>query len=201
MRSFYLASIALHAAPGNAEGIPDFLRRAPSAPSAAQAAPAAVVAKAAPEPKVKKAKAAPKAKTGKVVKAKHKPSEVTATEQNPQKSIVPVRFKERYADTGDSCGDRVALALKHYTTGKNADGRPCCDVAKLQEVAKANGLDWAAYAKMNVGQQRMNIGNRLRGMLKNEQPVTIGKQRFADWEKAKIVDKSAWAKEDAKAAA
>lgn len=136
---------------------------------------------------------------GKAVKADHKPADVKATAANPQKSIVPVRFKERYAKTGDSCGDRVALALKTYTTGRNADGRECCDEAKLAEVAEANGIDMKAYFRCNVGQKRMNIGNRLRGFVKNEQTVIIGKQKFADWDKAKVVDKSAWDKPEPKA--
>ena len=51
----------------------------------------------------------------KVWNDKHKPADVVATEDNPQKSIVPVKFKERYAEHGDSNGDRVALALKAAT--------------------------------------------------------------------------------------
>lgn len=201
MKSLLLAGIALHSALATEAGS-----------AVAQAAAEGLVPRSADEPGQKTpaqakddaAKAprmpdAPKAKTGKVVKSKHKPSAVVATDTNPQKSIVPVRFKQRYAETGDSCGDRVALALAKFTEGKNEDGRPCCDETKLQEVAAANGIDYKAYFRCNVGQKRMNIGNRLRGMVKNEKPVVIGKQRFADWEKAKVVDKSAWAKPEPKA--
>lgn len=162
------------------DGIPEGLKRNPdnTLPGAAPAAKA--------EPTRTPAKPK-KAKSGKVVKAKHKPSEVTATEANPQKSIVPVRFKERYADHGDSNGDRVAHALKAATLTKNDDGRPAVDLAALHAIADSNGIDWKAYAKLNAGMQRMNIGNRLRGMLKNEKGVVIGKQRFSDWDKAKVV--------------
>lgn len=173
-------------------GLPAALVRSENEPGQKTIAQAATEAKTerkikaprAAKPKVEKVA---KPRKGKVVEADHKPSEVVATEQNPQKSIVPVRFKARYAEHGDSNGDRVALALKAYVAGVNADGRPSTDVAKLREVAEANGIDFNAYARLNIGQQRMNVGNRLRGMLKNEKPVTIGKQRFADWEKAKIV--------------
>jgi len=177
------------------EGIPAFLDATKRAAPAAK--PATV--KAAATPKEPKAAKTPKA--GKVVKAAHKPSTVEATETNPQKSLVPVRFKAKYAGTGDSCGDRMALALKKATTTKNADGRDACDVAALRRIAEANGIDFDAYAKLNVGQQRMNVGNRLRGMVKNEQTVVIGSQKFADWEKAKVVDASAWAKPEPKAKA
>lgn len=137
--------------------------------------------------KARAPKAAKAPKPGKVVKASHKPANVVATEDNPQKSIVPVRFKAKYAEHNDSNGDRVALALKAATTTKNKDGRDAVDLDALAKIAADNGIDMAAYSKLNVGMKRMNVGNRLRGMLKNEKPVTIGKQRFADWEKAKVV--------------
>lgn len=179
-------------------GIPAFLdaskRTAKPVTVAKSAAPAA-------KPTPVKAKAAKTPKAGKVVKAAHKPSTVEATDQNPQKSLVPVRFKAKYSGTGDSCGDRMALALKKATTTKNADGRDACDVDALRKIAEANGIDFSAYAKLNVGQQRMNVGNRLRGMVKNEKTVVIGTQKFADWEKAKVVDTSAWAKPEPKAKA
>lgn len=175
--------------------LPEALRRSPDEPGQKPASAAKAEAAAAPVmPKTPKSP-----RKGKAVKADHKPADVKATAANPQKSIVPVRFKERYAKTGDSCGDRVALALKTYTTGRNADGRECCDEAKLAEVAEANGIDMKAYFRCNVGQKRMNIGNRLRGMVKNEQTVTIGKQKFADWDKAKVVDAKAWTKDEPKA--
>lgn len=166
-------------------GIPDALRRAPSTPAKTETKPVETKdeAKTDKPTKVKKARV----KSGKVVKAKHRPADVVATEDNPQKSIVPVRFKAKYAEHNDSNGDRVALALKTATTTKNADGRTAVDLEALAKIAADNGIDMAAYAKLNVGMKRMNVGNRLRGMLKNEKPVTIGKQRFADWEKAKVV--------------
>lgn len=183
--------------------LPAGLARSADEPGQKSAKQASAEAKSAPAPRMpaepKAPKAAKAAKAGKVVKSDHKPSEVKATTDNPQKSIVPVRFKQKYAATGDSCGDRVALALRNYVEGRNADGRPATDEAKLKEVAAANGIDYSAYSRCNVGQKRMNIGNRLRGMLKNEQTVTIGRQRFADWEKAKVVDQAAWAKPEAKA--
>lgn len=179
-------------------GIPAFLDDTKRTTKPVTVAKSATPAK---EPKPAKQAKTPKPKKGKVVAAAHKPSTVEATEQNPQKSLVPVRFKAKYAATGDSCGDRVAAALKKATTTKNADGRDACDVAALKAIAEQNGIDFSAYAKLNVGQQRMNVGNRLRGMLKNEQAVTIGSQRFADWEKAKLVDAKAWEKPEPKAKA
>lgn len=130
-----------------------------------------------------KAKAVREPKTS-ARKPSHKPSEVQSTERNPAKSIVPPSFKARYAEHNDSNGDRVALALAAFVHGVNADGRPATDLVKLRQVAKDNGIDYSRYEGLNVGQQRMNVGNRLRGILKAGKPVVIGKQRFANAETA-----------------
>jgi hypothetical protein len=125
----------------------------------------------------KKAKA-PKAATKKEAAPELTEEQKTGT---PRRSIVPGRFKAEYSQHNDTCGDRVALALKAYTTTVNADGRPSLDLKKLEEVAKANGLeeDWQRYLPLNNGQKRMNISNKLRGLIKNDETVVIGSRRFA----------------------
>lgn len=136
------------------------------------------------KPAVKKAA---KAKSAKAVDAAHKPTQVERTEGNPQKSIVPMKFKAAYAAHDDTSGTALTLALKAYTTTKNADGRPCLDVDALKRVASANGLDISAYDALNNGQKRMNTYNRLRGMLKGGKTVVIGKTKFSDADKALAV--------------
>lgn len=145
----------------------------------------------APAAKAKEAPKAPKAtKAAKPAKAK-KAAKAEIDEDDEEvtgpRSIVPARFKAKYAEHDGSNGDKIALAFKSYTTTKNADGRDCLDEAKLAEVAKANGIDMSRYAKMNNGQKRMNVGNRLRGMLKQGTTVTIGGIKFADAAKALVV--------------
>ena len=34
------------------------------------------------------------------------------------------------------------------------------------QIAKANDIDLSAYAHLNAGQKRMNLGNKLRGMMR-----------------------------------
>lgn len=198
MRTLLLASAArVFAAPDmtTGEAIPSFLKRAPetgtasakpATPEAVKANPTETKPAATRQAKVSAPKQ-PKARKGKVVASAHKPADIVATEDNPQKSIVPVKFKTKYAAHGGSNGDRISLALKAATETRDANGRVSVDHAALAKIAEANGIDFSAYKKLNPGQQRMNVGNRLRGMLRNEKPVTIGKQRFADWEKAKVV--------------
>lgn len=183
-----------------AEGIPDFLKRTP-APQAeagsaaikdalkAASADAAAGAKAKAEKKTKAAKpakvAAPKAeKKAKAAKPAHKPSTIASTPDNPAKSIVPVRFKQAYAAHNDTCGRPLNVALKEATTTKNDDGRDCLDVPALRAIAKENGIDFKPYEGLNNGQKRMNVGNKLAGLIKAGTTVTIGKRKFANAEKA-----------------
>src|SRR5258708_5654298 len=88
-------------------------------------------------------------------------------------TIVPNSFKVLYAKFDDTCGDKLAIAIKKLTTTKNKDGRDCLDVAKLSAIASANGLKMSDYAHLNNGQKRMCIGNKLRGMLEQDKVVVV----------------------------
>ena len=90
------------------------------------------------------------------------------------KSIVPLAFKARYAKNNGTCGDDMAKELKAATTVLNADKRETLDEAALFAIAAQNKIDVSKYVKLNNGQKRMNVGNRLRGLLKAGTDVTIG---------------------------
>lgn len=212
IRTSMLATCAMLLAPATetgtdkGDGIPPmFQRKAATEPS--KPAPVAVEVKAELKPATVKLKDAvaksverqakktakasePKAKKAKPVKAEPdlRPSNLqnSETEATPKlaKSIVPDRYKKVYAATQGTCGDKLALALKAATTTVNKDGRAALDVPALKAIAEQNGIDFARYAAMNGGQQRMNVGNRLRGLLKNDEKVHVGKQTFANAEKA-----------------
>ena len=137
-------------------------------------APAPVVPKTTTrKPRAAKAKVETKAK-----KAKHKPSTIKSTEANLAKSIVPVKFKTLYAEHNDTNGSPLSLALKEATTTTNEDGREALDVKALAAIAKAHGIDFKVYEHLNNGQKRMNVGNKLRGLVKAGKTVTIGKKTF-----------------------
>lgn len=108
----------------------------------------------------------------------HKPSTITRTDANPAKSIVPVKFKQQYAAHNDTCGDKIGLVLKEATTTKNEDGRDVLDIPALKAVAKANGIEFT-WDHLNNGQKRMNLSNKLRGLVKAGKTVVIGKTRIA----------------------
>lgn len=92
------------------------------------------------------------------------------------RSIVKAHYKARYGNRQNN-GDEIAGELSAAVTG-NDKGRTFTDLAALAEVAKANGIDMAKYAHLNAGQQRMNVGNRLRGMEKRGEFVVIGTRKF-----------------------
>ena len=134
--------------------------------------------------KGKQVKAAIKATAKGKAKPAHKPTAIARTADNPIKSIVPSKFKTAYAAHNDTCGSKLALALKAATTVKNKEGRDSLDVDALFKIARANGIDTKGYVDLNNGQKRMNVGNKLAGRLKAGETVTIGSQKFANAEKA-----------------
>lgn len=175
--------------PAADDGIPMFLKRetAKSAPALKAAQVEKTAAKAARKEIAAKTPKAPKpAKQVKAAapKAKHKPSDIVRTEANPAKSIVPVRFKQAYAEHDGTNGDKVAYAVTAAITTKNDDGRTVLSDKLLRELAEANGIDYSKYAHLNMGQRSMNVRNRLRGILKSGKTITVGKAKFADPKKA-----------------
>lgn len=94
------------------------------------------------------------------------------------RSIVPMKFKARYAKNNGVCGDDVSLELKAATTTRNADKREVLDVEVLWEIALANNIDVAKYRDLNNGQKRMNVGNKLRGLLAAGTDIIIGSRQF-----------------------
>jgi len=95
-----------------------------------------------------------------------------------RRSIVPMKFKARYASHAGTCGDDMALELKAATTKLNEDKRETLDVEALFRIAAANGIDTAKYLNLNNGQKRMNVGNKLRGMLNAGRDVVVDRRTF-----------------------
>lgn len=97
-----------------------------------------------------------------------------AIEQKPiSRSIIKSKYKDRYKKNGFSCGDDIAGDLGAYVKVIH-NGRLVVDVKKLREVAVKNEVWKDSYAKLNVGQQRMTIGNRLRVRYQAGDVVDIG---------------------------
>ena len=77
--------------------------------------------------------------------------------QAPDKAMSALRSK-KYDKTNGSvnCGDAIALALAGV------------DFDALMTFAAQVGIDTAKYDHLNAGQKRMNVGNRLRTLVKKE---------------------------------
>jgi len=83
------------------------------------------------------------------------------------------KYAAKYGKLGH-CGDTIAEAFTAYT---KVNGK--ADPVKLQDVADANGIDLAKWAHVNIGMQRMNLGNALRGMHNKGKTVVIGEHEIA----------------------
>ena len=79
------------------------------------------------------------------------------------------KYRERYGKLGHT-GDEIAELLKAHCVGE--DGK--IDTGKLDKLCSANGIEYGKYQHLNVGMQRMTIGNILRGMNRKGEVVKIG---------------------------
>lgn len=115
------------------------------------------------------------AKSARKAKTTRKGKGASAEADTPiSKTIVPVKYKAIYKEHGGTCGDKLATALtaavKHHIEGQS---RPVLNLDALYKVAKENGIDPAPYKAQNPGQQRMNIGNRVRALLVENGSVKV----------------------------
>lgn len=105
-------------------------------------------------------------------------------------SIVPARYKERYGKE-QNCGDEMASVLSDYVNHEEqvaTDDKggtktvKCVSITACQEVAEANDLidRFTAWANLNPGQIRMNLGNVLRGRIKRGEAVTVGEREWPE---------------------
>lgn len=84
----------------------------------------------------------------------------------------PEYKRKEYAEKGGNCGDEMAARLTDFLNVPMEKGKGTrIDVERLMKVAYDNGLSVVNGA--NPGQQRMNLSNVLRGMLRKGHDVDI----------------------------
>lgn len=119
-------------------------------------------------------------------------------------SVVRPTYRQKYKEIGahDSNGDALALAFRDFVTVETpVEGKkPVVGLSmeRLQAVADANGIDMARWAHQNNGQKRMNLGNVLRGVLRQGKSVAIGEQSIEPTEEAKKAAAERFAAEQAR---
>ena len=92
-------------------------------------------------------------------------TDAPATPKKQSKSKVPTKYRKRYANYNGTCGDQLSAILAE---AKKAD-------LSVVEIGEANGVDvLGRWGGRNVGMQRMNLSNVLRGMVRRGEAVTIG---------------------------
>jgi len=93
------------------------------------------------------------------------------TELKPNRSVVPTAWVKAYAKNAlkGTCGDRLAHQLDALT---KTDGK--ADHAKIVALGRLNGIEVdLRWAGRNIGMQRMNLGNVLRGRAKRGETVVL----------------------------
>ena|SRR5262245_65244078 len=88
-----------------------------------------------------------------------------------ERSIVKRKYRQLYAPKNRSCGDELAqLVTAHVKDEENE----IVDLDKLRRFAQLNGCWVDDYKNLNPGQQRMNVGNRLRAKVRKGHEVIWG---------------------------
>lgn len=92
--------------------------------------------------------------------------------------VMVLSYHKLYTKNGGGCGDILDQALRDLLVTETG-----VDTALLRRVAEANGLWTDKWEGLNPGMQRMNLANRMRGMLRNNADATVdldaeGKGRF-----------------------
>lgn len=87
------------------------------------------------------------------------------------RSIVRAKYRREYAKTHRSCWDDVAKEMRAYLFD-DEDGE-LLNHAKMRRFAMANGCWQDSYSRLNPGQQRMNIGNRLRAKMRKDAEFVV----------------------------
>lgn len=89
------------------------------------------------------------------------------SEEGAGKSIVKRKYREAYKPFKATCGDDFQEKMRaHLTVKDEHDKKDRIDLDKLRALAECNEVWDDKYSRLNPGQQRMNIGNRLRARVK-----------------------------------
>lgn len=95
-------------------------------------------------------------------------------EDEPQgNSIIKPKYKTRYKPFKMTNGDDLNKLLAEHLKVKDELGKPRVDAARLKRFAQANGVWAPEYVKLNLGMQRLNIGNRLRGKIRRDKHEVV----------------------------
>ena len=113
-------------------------------------------------------------------KGTEKPAEVLelpapeADKQPKGSSVIRPFYKAKYAAQGGNNTDPIAKALTSLWLAS-----PEMQQEAYVDTCRDNGLDPQRWAHLNPGMKRMNLGNVLRGMIRNGESVKIAGQEFS----------------------
>lgn len=88
------------------------------------------------------------------------------------KGMIKSKYKKIYKPFKMTNGDDLNQLLVEHLKYKDPEGKMRVNQAKLVKFAKANDCWVDGYKHLNVGQQRLNVGNRLRARIKKGHVVS-----------------------------
>lgn len=95
--------------------------------------------------------------------------------------VMQIDYHKQYSQNphGPGCNDDLDCVLRDETRALDANGKPMdrMDLDKLLEIGRATGLLREEWLRLNPGMIRMNLANRIRGWLRNNEGfVQVGSQ-------------------------
>lgn len=88
------------------------------------------------------------------------------------KGMIKSKYKKIYKPFKMTNGDDLNQLLAEHLKYKDPEGKMRVNQAKLVKFAKTNDCWVDGYKYLNVGQQRLNVGNRLRAKIKKGHVVS-----------------------------
>jgi len=87
-------------------------------------------------------------------------------DEGESKSVVKRKYKKMYRPHHDTNGDGLSDQIRDHVSKENEAGEMRIDPKALKRFAVANGVWKDSYASLNVGMQKMNVRNRLTGLIR-----------------------------------
>lgn len=92
-------------------------------------------------------------------------------------SVVKAKYKAKYKPHKGKCGDNLSYDITEHVTVEDEDGKKHVDHGVLKAFAEANGVWIGKYDAMlrrnQAGLVRMNVANRLRGLMRRDKEFKI----------------------------
>lgn len=93
-------------------------------------------------------------------------------------NVIEPQYRPAYK-VSNGCGDNIQKELAaEFLVDDPETGNPSLDLKRFKAWAKGYDVWQLKYDNLNPGMQRMNVGNRVRGLIRNGAVVKVGNTKL-----------------------